>query len=112
MSKPRERWWGYVKACLRSYPELRRNAEALRGQSRREYEAVRDALAETERLPDGPARMELARLVLTERVCSLDGAALRLHISTATARRWHQSVIRLTARRLGLTENFSAEMKN
>ena len=29
MSKPRERWWTYVRNCVRAYPELRRRYEQL-----------------------------------------------------------------------------------
>ena len=83
MSKPREIWWGYVKAIIRRYPELCAREAALREQSlsnpitgmprggkttnptadaamrelpekqQREVAAVRAAIARTQALPDG-----------------------------------------------------------
>lgn len=32
MSKPRYRWWGYVKNIIRAYPELQKRLDALREQ--------------------------------------------------------------------------------
>ena len=83
---------------------MSRNADALRGQDLREYQAIRQAMEDTERLPNGSERLSLARLVLMERRYTLEGAAMRQHVSTATAKRWHQDFIRLTARHMGLLE--------
>ena len=33
MSKPRYKWWGYIKNIIRAYPELKREYEALHEQS-------------------------------------------------------------------------------
>ena len=30
MSKPREKWWGYVKACIREYPATYKELETAR----------------------------------------------------------------------------------
>lgn len=105
MSKPRYRWWNYIKSCLRSYPAMSRNADALRGQDLKEYRAVRQAIEETERLPDGQERLSLVRPVLMERSLTLEGAAMKCHVSVATAKRWHQSFIRLTARHMGFLDS-------
>ena len=61
MSRPRHRWWGYAKNCVRDYPALRAAAEharkpenRLRPEDRRELRAVEAAAAEKE-LPDVPS---------------------------------------------------------
>lgn len=33
MSKPRYRWWGYIRNVIRAYPELKREYESLHQQS-------------------------------------------------------------------------------
>ena len=33
MSKPREKWWGYVKACIREYPATYQALEAARAEA-------------------------------------------------------------------------------
>ena len=33
MSKPREKWWGYVKACIREYPAIYQALEAARAEA-------------------------------------------------------------------------------
>lgn len=131
MSKPRERWWGYVKNVLYAYPvfcaELRtirgisavpmdsmprsrgakRTTEntALRGfsgQKAKEYEAVERAISETERLPEGAEVMRLVELVFFKRRCSLSAAADRCHVSYTTAVRWHGDFIRRVAKYMEL----------
>lgn len=42
MSKPREKWWGYVKACIREYPAT--------------YDELRKARAEAAIPKNGPSR--------------------------------------------------------
>lgn len=70
--------------------------------NRLELEAVRAALEETRRLPDGDERIEMIRLVFWSRTHTLAGAALRLHRGERTVREWHRTFIRLAAKKYGL----------
>lgn len=114
MSKPREIWWGYVKAIIRRYPELCEREAALHRQcispaltgmphggkttnptadaalrelppkQQRELAAVRAAIANTLALPDGDERMQMVRMVFWDRTHTLDGVAMKLHRCTRT----------------------------
>ena len=118
MSKPREIWWGYVKAIIRRYPELCAREAALREQGlsnpitgmphggkvanptadaalrelpekqQREVAAVRAAIVKTQALPDGEERMQMV--------------ALKLHRCLRTIKQWHGDFIRAVERELDL----------
>ena len=139
MSKPRDRWWGYVRAVIRSYPELRANAKelqrtqttprygasggsggpsdpvasaALRSlppQEQREYEAVEQAIWETVSLPDGASRVRIIDLVFWRQSHTLEGAAQAVHLSYRTARRRQNEFIRLVAEKMGLIERLAPQ---
>lgn len=79
-------------AALRELPEI----------NRREMEAVRQAIAETQAMDTGEERLTLIRLVFWDRTHTLEGAALKLHISYVTARRWHGEFIKKVAHFFGL----------
>ena len=63
--------------------------------NRREMEAVRQAIAETLTLDTGEERLQVIRCVFWDKTHTLEGAAMKLHISYVTARRWHGEFIRL-----------------
>lgn len=139
MSKPRDRWWGYVRAVIRAYPELRANAKELQRtattpryggsggsggpsdpvasaalrrlppQEQREYEAVEQALWETASLPDGAARVRIIDLVFWRQSHTLEGAAQAVHLSYRTARRRQNEFIRLVAEKMGLVERLAPQ---
>ena len=97
MSKPRYRWWGYVKNVIRAYPELRERlseapetsvtarygpqtrqsgagralegavVERLSSRDAKEYEAVNAAIRETARMSNGEARLAIIDLVYWKR---------------------------------------------
>ena len=134
MSKPRYPWWSYVKAMIREYPALRERYADLHAQSmtadysgmprsggaargteeiairelpspkQREYEAVRRAIAQTERYCNGRQRLAVIRMVLWERRYTLEGAALQVPCGAATAWRWHGEFIKLVAENFGLLD--------
>lgn len=134
MSKPRERWWGYVKACIRAYPDLKERAMELRRtpitpryggsggsggpsdpvsaaalrtlppQDQREYEAIEAAIRETAMLTDGATRLAIIELVFWRQSHTLQGAAFRTHLSYMSARRRQEHFIRLVAKNMGLIE--------
>ena len=132
MSKPRYIWWGYVKGMIRNYPALSEKYKDLHEQSmtanysgmprggdvsrsvediagrelpftqQREYEAVRLAISQTERYPNGQARLCVIRLVFWDRSHTLEGAALMVPCHYKTAQKWHNEFIRLVAKNFGL----------
>lgn len=132
MSKPRNKWWPYIKAVIRDYPRLKRDYDALHepsvaakcsgmpsggGQSRgteniaikelpytqqKEYEAVRRAVAATKILSTGKERIKLIDLVFWKKSHTLSGAAYKLNLSETTAQRYHSDFIYLVAEKYGL----------
>lgn len=134
MSKPRYRWWGYVKGMIRAYPDLQREYAALHspsvtanysgmpkgggegrgvealalrelpGTEQREYEAVRRAVEATERYRNGRERLTVIRLVLWGRSHTLEGAALQVSCHYKTVQGWHNDFIRLVAKNFGLMD--------
>lgn len=93
MSKPRYRWWGYIKNVIRAYPRLKQEYEYLHEQSitpsmsgmpggggasraveniairelpgakQREYEAVKRAVEATQRLDTGKETLDIVNLL-------------------------------------------------
>lgn len=134
MSRPRYDWWGYVKGMIRRYPALCAQYADLHSQSvtvdysgmprggghargteetalrelptteQREYEAVRRAIQQTRRYPNGRDRLRVIRLVLWDRSHTLEGAALMVPCSERTARRWHAEFIKAVAKNYGLLD--------
>lgn len=135
MSRPRYDWWPYVKGMIRRYPALKQEFETLHEQSmtanysgmprgggvsrgtemlairelpttkQREYEAVKRAIEATELLPNGKETMEIVRLTIWKKSHTLNGAAVRLHMGIATAKRYHGDFIRAVARNYGLMDD-------
>ena len=133
MSKPRYKWWGYVKWCIRDYPVKCEELTAMRsrsaqadgaphaygasrttenvamrgfaGQKEREYVSVAKAIELTRKRTEGGDILKLIDLVFWRQTHSLQGAAMECHISQRTAERWHGDFIRLVARSLGLLDS-------
>lgn len=131
MSKLKYGWWPYVKYMVRNYPQLCREWEELKTISatpdysaighgsgvskpteqvalrllpkdkQKEFDAVREALRETERGPDGRHRITLVRLVYWRRTHNLAGAAQVVGISERTAKRWNVRFLRLVGEKYG-----------
>lgn len=72
--------------------------------NQREYDAVRKAIEKTEKLPTGAERLQLIDLVFFRRTHTLDGAAMQIHCSYRTARRYHADFIVLVAGYFGLVD--------
>ena len=139
MSKPRYRWWGYVKAVIRAYPALDkamrepiytpttarystqppqagdgRGVECavikkLTKRDMEEYEAVSAAIRETERLPNGKARLKIIDLVYWQGTHTLAGAGLQVGYSYRRARDLHQQFVCAVAEILGLKEKMGSK---
>ena len=135
MSRPRYGWWGYVKDIIRRYPALKRdfadlhtqtvtpNYSGTRGGSgagraveavalrelpttaQREFEAVRRAIAATERMSASRDRLRIIDLVFWKQTHPLEGAALTIPCSYRTARRYHSEFIMLVADCYGLMDS-------
>ena len=92
---------------LRDYPKLRIQLEdptppPLTSDDRLVVEAVQKAVQRTEQSPNGAGKLKLIRYMYWS-ATPVPGktAALRLGISEITAKRWHGSFIRETARCYG-----------
>lgn len=134
MSRPRYDWWPYAKGMIRRHPKLKEKYADLHSQSlsaslsgmpsgtevsrstenvalrelptteQREYEAVRQAIEATERYNNGTDRLKVISLVLWKQTHTLEGAALQVPCSIATAKRYHGEFIRLVASFYGLMD--------
>ena len=76
-----------------------------------ERRAVEGAIAATERMPDGQARLSVVNAVLMEKTHTLSGAALMVPVSYETAKRWQQAFIREAARNFRC-ESLTTKAKN
>lgn len=72
--------------------------------SQREYEAVHQAIALTERYPNGRQRLEIIRMVLWDRRYTLEGAALQVPCGVASAKRYHGDFVKLVAKNYGFLD--------
>lgn len=93
MSKPRYIWWGYVKAAIHACGNPRHPKHKAMSES------TCDAWARVEAALDEPRR-KFADMVLIKHTHTIVGAAIQLHISEPTARRWHREVIISMAREM------------
>ncbi len=98
MSKPRKRWWGYVRRVLYDYPRMQPSNDT----EQREKTAVEAAIEETEQLPDGETRLRVVGSVFFTQTHTLQGAAMRDHLSYRTARRQQREFICCVGKYMGL----------
>ncbi len=134
MSKPKYKWWSYVKWMIRLQPEreaeLKRRQETsitanynsmphgsepqrttenlgvitLGNPADREMEAVRKAIEDTERLKTGKARIKIITLVYWKKSHTLQGACNAVHVAYDTGKVYHAEFIRLVAKYFGLLD--------
>ena len=102
MSKPRYRWWSYVKAMIRNYPTL--VDRYIQRPALWEREAVQRAIDQTEQMVDGKERLQVIDLVFFRQTHTLEGAAVLIPCSERTARRWHTDFIKAVAKEFGLLD--------
>ena len=132
MSKPRSKWWGYIQWCIRDYPAKKAELDAVRsahgsdgmprskepsrttensalitldGWRQNEYEAVRQAVEDTERQANGAAVLRMIDLVFWKQTHTLQGAAMQVKVAYDTAAKYHGDFIRLVAKKMGLLQN-------
>lgn len=108
MSTPRFDWWTYVKGMVARYPALRMQAandpNSMTHTGTRELEAVRLAVRQTEDETAGEDRVKLIALMYWHKTHTMHGAAMEVHVSYRTARRWNGDFIRLVAKNFGLMD--------
>lgn len=127
MSKPRYRWWGYVKNVIRAYPELRKRlaepvqtsvtaaygpqthqsgsgralegavVKRLSGRDAAEFEAVEAAIRETAKMSNGEARLAVIDLVYWKQTHNIQGAGMVTGYSQKQAKRFCVEFILLVA---------------
>lgn len=102
MSKPRYRWWGYVKSMIRNYPAVQ--DEYCQGNTLKERQAVQKAIDETKRMENGVERLQVIDMVLFRQTHTLEGAALMVPCAYDTAQKYHAQFIKLVARNYGLLD--------
>lgn len=98
MSKPRKRWWGYVRQVLYAYPKLMPGNAT----EQREKDAVESALEELARSPEGEETGRIIAAVFFTKDYTLTGAALREHMSYRTARRRQNAFIKAVGKHMDL----------
>lgn len=134
MSKPRYKWWGYIKAVIRAYPNLQREYEDLHEQSitakmsgmpggggvsrgtediavrelpytkQREYEAVRRAVEHTKQFRNGKERLEIIDLMYWKNSHTLAGAGLKVGYGYDRAKQIHKEFVVAVATYYGLLD--------
>ena len=103
MSKPRYRWWGYIKSIIRNYPAL--EGRYCQGTSLKERMAVQRSIEQTERMENGKERLQVVDLVFFKQTHTLEGAAMMVPCHYETARHWHSDFIKLVAQNLACWSN-------
>ena len=102
MSRPRYRWWGYVRAIIKNYPATIN--KYINGTTLREHNAVKNAISDTKEMVDGKERMQLVELVFFKSTHTLQGASRMIPCSYELAKRWQQDFIKLVAKKYGLMD--------
>ena len=134
MSKPRYKWWGYIKNVVRSYPALKKEYEDLHEQSitakysgmpgggsvsrgtediairelpytdQREYEAVRRAVEKTKQYKNGTERLAIIDLYYWKKSHTLEGAGYKVGYSYDRTKQIHKEFLVAVATYYGLVD--------
>lgn len=111
MGTPMYRWWDYVRKIVRAYPDLKDRALSC-ADDIKDCEAVAMAIEDTMQRPDGSERIELIRYIYWyEKQHRIKDAVPRMHISEATAKRWHGEFIKAVAKNRGFCTNDTVKPK-
>lgn len=131
MSKPKERWLGYVMHMTRRYPELEKKRQDLQSQSitpnysglpggevgrstekaalqdltgseKLDHDAVEFAVEKTRQLPNGDSRLGIIDLVYWQRTHNIAGAALANSYGEDAGQNFNAEFLRLVAYRRGI----------
>lgn len=96
MNTPKAKWWGYVRSVCFDFPRMEKQESALDPIERRELEAVRAALAESD-----PDDLPLIQAYFFQRK-TLEDIETLTGIDKAYLRQEAGDFVRLTARFMGL----------
>lgn len=88
----------------RSDPVANAALRELPAVNQKELDAVQKAIRTTRKLETGGQRLRMVKMVYWDRTYTLEGAAMRLNVSPATAKRWNGEFIREVAEQFGLLE--------
>ena len=135
MSKPRYNWWPFALNMIRDYParneeykdlhqqRITANLSGMPGagsvsrtvenvaarqlprQEQREYDAVAKAIKLAQQRENGSLQIEVVKLTLWKNSHSIDGAAMKLHLSPRTAKRYRWDFIMLVGYTYGFLTN-------
>ncbi|MGM9630382.1 hypothetical protein [Butyricicoccus sp.] len=83
-------WYGYAKRIALAYVD---DANSDNPDAQRRAAAVMAAVRETERLPDGKARMDAINMVLIRKTHTAAGAGLQIPASERTVQKWTRAFI-------------------
>ena len=133
MSKPRYRWWGYIRGVVRAYPELKKEYDELHRQSltagmsgmpssvgisrgtediavrelpateQREYDAVKRAITMTQKMQNGKLRLEIIEQVFWRRAKNLQDAGNGVGYEYKTARNIQSTFLKVVGQEYGFT---------
>lgn len=97
-------WWSYVQSMIRNYPERLLEYDSLKRVERMETDAVRAAMDKTLEKEDGRERLHLVQRFYWELQGrkTMEGVAMDLYISRATAFRWSAEFLELVAEEFGI----------
>lgn len=76
----------------------------LTGAASANYQAVLDAVTETERMADGENRLRLIKMLHWGGALTIEGAARAIPCGSATAKRWQRLFFVMVARNRGLID--------
>lgn len=99
MSRPKYDWHGHAVRQIRKYPDKLEREGTL--QSSVWGNAIKDAINETKRLPDGDRRLEAIRLRFWDNTYELYGIASRMYVSEDTIKRWTNNFVHLVGKNAG-----------
>lgn len=100
MSKYKRYWYWCCKGMIQNYRSYA-GKEKKSEQEEIFYRAIKQAKEETKSLPDGEDRLKAVDLVIVDAICTREGAALRIHVSSSTIRRWTTQFIYLVGKHAG-----------
>lgn len=85
MSRPRKYWFHMVRSMVCRYGLIKKGDSE---QEKRFAAAIEKCLGEIASLPGGEDRVKAVEMVLIKRTHTQEGAAMALHYSSTTIKRW------------------------
>lgn len=101
MSRPRHRWYGYIKSSIGHMSDASPEDSI---QDAIFFHAFNDAIAETLKLPNGETRVEVVQRVLVKGISTIEGEAQRLHYSHNIVKGWVNSFVNLCGIKAGYSK--------